>query len=89
MKYNYKLFCEQINRRTLDILENWIKIFSSDIFQLFKWLPWFELCVVNAVHDHGFIFNTTRNVQDVDCPIMIMHARDDPVIPFTLGEKVK
>jgi len=27
-------------------------------------------------------------IKFIDCPIMIMHAKDDRVIPFTLAEKV-
>ncbi|XP_044752722.1 lysophosphatidylserine lipase ABHD12-like [Coccinella septempunctata] len=63
------------------------ELYEYFISKIFKWLPWFELCVVDPVREHGFIFNTTRNVQDIDCPIMIMHAEDDPVIPFFLGER--
>lgn len=63
------------------------EVYEFFLTKYFRWLPWFEWSVVNPIHDHGFIFNTTKNTEDIDCPIMIMHAEDDNVIPFFLGQR--
>lgn len=56
--------------------------------RLFAWLPWFENTIVSPLERNGFFFNTSNSIVDVDCPVMILHAEDDSVIPYTLGKKL-
>lgn len=56
------------------------------MLQIFSWLPWFNLTIQDPLENNGFLFNTRVNILKVNCPIMIMHAEDDPVIPYTLGK---
>lgn len=37
---------------------------------------------------NNFTFQTDRHILNVDCPILILHAEDDAVVPFELGYKV-
>lgn len=37
---------------------------------------------------NDFKFQTDVHINNVDCPIMIIHAEDDGVVPFKLGQKV-
>ncbi|KAK9876848.1 hypothetical protein WA026_015083 [Henosepilachna vigintioctopunctata] len=74
------------------IIESSFTCFQDEVYafplgKVFSWLPWFEWCVIDPLHRNGFIFNTSSNAEDADCPIMIFHAEDDNVIPFSLGEK--
>lgn len=56
-------------------------------FQIFSWLPWFESTVIEPFKN-GFYFNSTKHILSVDCPIMILHAKDDFVIDIQNSEKV-
>lgn len=56
--------------------------------KIFAWLPWFEPTVLDPLERNKFHFKTTTNILGVDCPIMILHAEDDSVIPYFLGEKL-
>lgn len=61
---------------------------ATSIGQLFSWMPWFEATVQTPLEKNGFLFRTTTNIIYVDCPIMILHAEDDEVIPYRFGRKV-
>ncbi|KAG5898034.1 hypothetical protein JTB14_001745 [Gonioctena quinquepunctata] len=61
---------------------------SNFVGKLFKWLAYFEQTVLTPLEENGFLFRTSTNILSVDCPIMIMHAQDDNVIPFRLGKKL-
>lgn len=51
-------------------------------------LPWFEFFIIEPVQENNIIFDTEKNLMDTKMPILILHARDDIVIPYTLGQKV-
>lgn len=56
--------------------------------QIFAWLPYFDATIRDPLERNGFLFRTTTNILDVNCPIMISNAEDDVIIPYTLGRKV-
>jgi len=56
--------------------------------KIFSWLPWYEATVVDPFEHNGFGFRTNEHILMVDCPIMIVHAEDDSVIPYTQSEKL-
>ncbi|CAH1119517.1 unnamed protein product [Phaedon cochleariae] len=64
------------------------EVANSGIGKLFKWLLYFEQTVLEPLERNGFIFNTSNNILSVDCPIMIMHAEDDNVVPCFMGRKL-
>lgn len=51
-------------------------------------LPWFEFFIIEPVIENNIIFDTETNLMNTKMPILILHARDDIVIPYELGEKV-
>ncbi|XP_018324199.1 monoacylglycerol lipase ABHD12 isoform X2 [Agrilus planipennis] len=51
----------------------------------FKNLPWFQFTVVNPMQENGFKFENDKNIQNVNCSILILHAKDDFVVPYQLG----
>lgn len=56
--------------------------------QIFKHLPWFYWLIIEPFYHNNLRFESDKHIQDVSCPIMILHAEDDNVIPFFLGEKL-
>lgn len=52
-------------------------------------LPWFDFFFIEPVEQSKIIFNTESNLMNTKMPVLILHARDDIVIPFKLGERVK
>lgn len=64
------------------------EVLSNPVGRIWSWLPYFEATVLNPLAKNGFLFETVKNILFVDCPIMIMIAEDDDVIPFEMGRKV-
>jgi abhydrolase domain-containing protein 12 len=43
---------------------------------------------VQPLYDNELRFESDRHIGKIACPVMILHAEDDNVVPFALGEKV-
>ncbi|XP_034939458.1 lysophosphatidylserine lipase ABHD12 isoform X2 [Chelonus insularis] len=56
--------------------------------KIFKHLPWFHWVIVQPFHDNNLRFESDQHIANIQCPIMILHAEDDRVVPFVLGEKL-
>ncbi|XP_014680943.1 PREDICTED: monoacylglycerol lipase ABHD12-like [Priapulus caudatus] len=54
----------------------------------YKYLPFFTPIFLDAIAKHGASFNNTENIASVRCPTIILHAKDDPIVPFKFGEKL-
>lgn len=61
-----------------------IKLFKY----LFSWLPWYESTILDPLGANGFSLNTAQHLLRVNCPVMIIHAQDDHVTPYTHSEKL-
>uniref|UniRef100_A0A8C5MVD6 Lysophosphatidylserine lipase ABHD12 n=1 Tax=Leptobrachium leishanense TaxID=445787 RepID=A0A8C5MVD6_9ANUR len=57
----------------------------SVIYRYFPGFDWFFLDTITA---SGIKFANDENVKFISCRLLIMHAEDDPVIPFHLGRKL-
>ncbi|VDN06173.1 unnamed protein product [Thelazia callipaeda] len=55
----------------------------------FRCLPWFERTVLDSLNRSGLNMSTDVRITKVDCPILILHAEDDHVIPVRLGRKLR
>lgn len=55
---------------------------------MFKHLPWFHWLIVKPFCHNGLRFESDKHIANVTCPIVILHAEDDNVIPIYLGEKL-
>lgn len=64
-------------------------IVNSQIGKVYSWLPWFEKTILEPVEKNGLGFNVATAIEVVTCPVMMMHAADDTVIPYSLGRKVR
>lgn len=56
--------------------------------QAFKHLPWFNWMIVQPYYENNLRFESDKHIGNIKCPVMILHAEDDNVVPFILGEKV-
>lgn len=56
--------------------------------QIFKHLPWFHWVIVSPYYKNNLRFESDKHIGNIKCPVMILHAEDDRVVPFVLGEKV-
>ncbi|XP_011342157.2 monoacylglycerol lipase ABHD12 isoform X2 [Ooceraea biroi] len=56
--------------------------------QLFKHLPWFHWIIVEPFYKNNLRFESDKHISNIKCPIRILHAEDDGVIPFFLAEKL-
>ncbi|XP_076264023.1 lysophosphatidylserine lipase ABHD12-like [Rhynchophorus ferrugineus] len=56
--------------------------------KVFGWLAYFNATIVRPVGENGILFESSRNILNINCPIMIMNAKDDGVIPWTFGERL-
>ncbi|KAF5279402.1 hypothetical protein FQA39_LY05512 [Lamprigera yunnana] len=56
--------------------------------RIFQWMPWYEATLITPFEEHGLVFNTMQYILKVDCPIMIIHAEDDTLVPISLGRKL-
>ncbi|KAH7715362.1 Protein Y97E10AL.2 [Aphelenchoides avenae] len=56
----------------------------------FRWLPrWaFDAVFVNPLIRTGLVMSSDQRLVKVTCPIFIMHAQDDHIIPVKLGRKL-
>lgn len=72
---------------SMNILNNFRE--SDHYFlQVYKWLPWFSYTIIDPMIENGFDFDSQSYIQDVDCPVMIIHAKDDEIIPYQIATKV-
>lgn len=63
------------------------EISEFPLAQIFRNLPWFENTIVNPMAEN-FPFATDKYICGIDIPVMILHAKDDKVVPYKLGYKV-
>ncbi|KAK0162311.1 hypothetical protein PV327_008659 [Microctonus hyperodae] len=56
--------------------------------QVFKHLPWFNWMIVQPYYENNLRFESDKHIGNIKCPVMILHAEDDNVVPFILGEKL-
>lgn len=57
---------------------------------MFRHLPWFHWVIVDPLWVNHIRFQSDKHIEKIikKCPVMILHAEDDNVVPFSLGEKV-
>lgn len=66
----------------------WEEIYYNPLAKYWRWLVYFEQTFQDPVEENGFVFDTISNIKQIDCPVMVVHAEDDIMIPYHLGKKV-
>jgi len=55
---------------------------------LWRYMPFFDDLFVHPLKENDFGFESDRNIANIYIPILILHAVDDPVVPYFLGKKL-
>lgn len=58
------------------------------IVKFYSFLPWCDATILEPIRKNGMDFNSKLYISDVDCPIMILHAEDDEVIPYGIATEL-
>ncbi|ESO12972.1 hypothetical protein HELRODRAFT_184857 [Helobdella robusta] len=58
------------------------------ITTFFRWLPYYSWVVVDAVKQADITLPNDQNILDVKEKILILHAEDDQIVPYTHGKKL-
>ncbi|XP_059149495.1 lysophosphatidylserine lipase ABHD12-like [Physella acuta] len=88
-----KKLCEEGDRPAGIVLESPFNNIQEAAFHHpfsspYRMLPWFEWVFVEGIGEHGIFFNSEENILSVTPHILILHAKDDYIVPFHLGEKL-
>ncbi|KAK3893423.1 hypothetical protein Pcinc_002762 [Petrolisthes cinctipes] len=61
----------------------------NPLSQLFHYLPYFDWAFVQPLKSIDAEFKSDAHIPKVTCPILILHAQDDNVVPVQLGRKLE
>ncbi|XP_035388850.1 lysophosphatidylserine lipase ABHD12 isoform X1 [Electrophorus electricus] len=61
---------------------------SHPFSMVYRYLPGFEWFFLDAITANDIRFASDENVNHISCPVLILHAEDDTVVPFPLGKKL-
>ncbi|TKR86702.1 hypothetical protein L596_011236 [Steinernema carpocapsae] len=54
----------------------------------YRWIPYLDVILVEPLRGAGLVMNTDERIIHISCPILIMHAVDDNIIPIKLARKL-
>ncbi|NXV10006.1 ABD12 lipase, partial [Cettia cetti] len=60
----------------------------SHPFSIYRYFPGFDWFFLDPITTSGIKFANDENVKYISCSLLILHAEDDPVVPFHLGKKL-
>lgn len=55
---------------------------------IYRYFPGFDWFFLDPITSSGIKFANDENVKHISCSLLILHAEDDPVVPFHLGKKL-
>ncbi|XP_037554127.1 lysophosphatidylserine lipase ABHD12 [Nematolebias whitei] len=55
---------------------------------VYRFLPGFDWFFLDTISANSIHFASDENVNHIFCPVLILHAEDDTVVPFHLGKKL-
>ncbi|KAM8852095.1 lysophosphatidylserine lipase ABHD12 [Synchiropus picturatus] len=61
---------------------------SHPFSTIYRFLPGFDWFFLDAISENNIRFASDENVHHISCPVLILHAEDDAVVPFHLGQKL-
>uniref|UniRef100_A0A667Z218 Lysophosphatidylserine lipase ABHD12 n=1 Tax=Myripristis murdjan TaxID=586833 RepID=A0A667Z218_9TELE len=61
---------------------------SHPFSMVYRYLPGFDWFFLDAITANDIRFASDENVNHISCPVLILHAEDDSVVPFHLGKKL-
>ncbi|CAD5231690.1 unnamed protein product [Bursaphelenchus xylophilus] len=91
------MFVNQLNKMNLKpyslILESPFSalhdvFLSQKILKIFLWIPYFREYLAFCLQYADISMDNHKHITDIQCPILMLHANDDPVVPIELGKKL-
>ncbi|KFO74589.1 Abhydrolase domain-containing protein 12B, partial [Cuculus canorus] len=61
---------------------------SNCMAKLYYYFPGFEYFILDPLHLSNLFFSTDENFKIMSCPLLLLHAEDDMVLPLDMGRKV-
>ncbi|XP_005799322.1 protein ABHD12B isoform X1 [Xiphophorus maculatus] len=61
---------------------------NNRLAKLYMFLPGFESLLWNILERINISFSNDKNLQTLSSPLLILHAEDDKVVPFHMGQKL-
>ncbi|XP_030012601.1 lysophosphatidylserine lipase ABHD12 [Sphaeramia orbicularis] len=61
---------------------------SHPFSMVYRFLPGFDWFFLDSITANNIRFASDENVHHISCPVLILHAEDDSVVPFHLGKKL-
>ncbi|XP_004575349.3 lysophosphatidylserine lipase ABHD12 [Maylandia zebra] len=61
---------------------------SHPFSMVYRYLPGFDWFFLDAITANNIRFTSDENMNHISCPVLILHAEDDSVVPFHLGKKL-
>ncbi|TRY60489.1 hypothetical protein DNTS_028918 [Danionella cerebrum] len=61
---------------------------SHPFSMVYRYLPGFDWFFLDSITANDISFASDENVNHISCPVLILHAEDDTVVPFHLGKKL-
>ncbi|XP_061141409.1 lysophosphatidylserine lipase ABHD12-like isoform X2 [Syngnathus typhle] len=61
---------------------------SHPFATVYRYLPGFDWFFLDAITANDIRFANDDNINHIRCPVLILHAEDDHVVPFHLGKKL-
>ncbi|AWP14734.1 putative monoacylglycerol lipase ABHD12 [Scophthalmus maximus] len=61
---------------------------SHPFSMVYRFLPGFDWFFLDAITANNIRFASDENVNHISCRLLILHAEDDTVVPFHLGQKL-
>jgi len=83
--------CQEGNRPCGLVLESpfnniFDEVRNHPMAWVWRKMPWFDWFFTDALADSDLGFVSDQRIAHIDIPILIMHAKDDAVVPFKLGK---
>ncbi|KAL4237565.1 Protein abhd12b [Mactra antiquata] len=54
----------------------------------FRFIPWFRWLFIDTIAENDIHFTSDQSIADVTPPLLILHAEDDVIVPYHLGQKL-
>lgn len=54
----------------------------------FRFIPWFNWLFLDTITHNDIHFQSDQSIAEVSPPLLILHAEDDVIVPYHLGQKL-
>ncbi|XP_045622932.1 lysophosphatidylserine lipase ABHD12 isoform X1 [Procambarus clarkii] len=65
------------------------EVLLNPLSRVFLHLPYFDWAFIDPLRKIGAEFQSDKHIVHITCPIVILHAHDDNIVPIELGRKLE